>query len=136
MDAAVDLKQKLDQERNAYIHKYKRTPNIIFVSHSLYDELDAMVGHQNLYNAAPKHLWGANVIMVLTPGYVKFAEDSDIRKAVKRFHSDKSWDSYKVAKTETTIGSVGGGLNTPSKVIELDPIEFSREEIEIYIMQN
>lgn len=95
-----------------------------------------MVGHQNLYNAAPKHLWGANVIMVLTPGYVKFAEDSDIRKAVKRFHSDKSWDSYKVAKTETTIGSVGGGLNTPSKVIELDPIEFSREEIEIYIMQN
>jgi len=132
----VDLKQKLDQERNAYIHKYNRTPDIIFVSHSLYDELDAMVGHQNLYNAAPKQLWGANVIMVLTPGYVKFAEEVDIRKAVKIFHNDKSWDSYKVAKTETTIGSVGGVSNTPAKVIELEPIEFSREEIEIYITQN
>lgn len=132
----MDLRIKLDQERNAYIQKYKRTPNIIFVSNNFYSELNTMVDNQNLYNAAPKHLWGADVIIVLTPNYIKFAEASDVRKAAQSFHNDKSWDSYRVSKTHTTIGRVGGGVPTPSEVIELEPIEFSREEIEVYIMQN
>ena len=72
----------------------------------------------------------------LTPDYIKFAEDSDVRKAAQRFHSDGSWDSYKVPKTRTTIGSVNNGVHMPSEIIELEPIEFSKEEIEIYLMQN
>ena len=136
MGAAVDLRQKLNQARNAYIDKYRRDPNVIFISNSFYGELDKMVGGLNLYDTAPRHLWGANVIVVLTPDYIKFAEDSDVRKAAQRFHSDGSWDSYKVPKTRTTIGSVNNGVHMPSEIIELEPIEFSKEEIEIYLMQN
>ncbi|MFC2995121.1 hypothetical protein ACFODO_07515 [Acinetobacter sichuanensis] len=131
----MDIKEKLHTARQEYIEKYKTNPNVIFVSNNLINDLRDMVGGLNFYEAAPKHLWGADVIMVLSPDYIKFAEDSDIRKAIKRFNADKSWDSYKIEKTKTTIGGVGPGQHVRPQVINLEPIEFSKEEIEIYEMQ-
>ncbi|WP_174492728.1 hypothetical protein [Acinetobacter sp. Marseille-Q1623] len=131
----MNIKERLHAARKEYIEKYKVSPNIIFVSQSLYSELSSMVGGLNFYEAAPKYLWNAHVIMVLTPNYIKFAEHSDVKKAIKLFNIDNSRDSYKIEKTKATIGSVSAGKHIPSQIINLEPIEFSREEIEIYAMQ-
>ena len=132
----MDLLKRLEVERRLYIEKYNRTPNVIFVSHSLYSDLDFLTGGLSLYNAAPTHFWGADVIMVSTPNYTKFAEHNDVKKAIDIFQKDKSLETCKVRKTKTIIGSVGNGIHNPSKMIDLEPVEFSKEEIEIYLMQS
>lgn len=132
----MGIKERLHTARNEYIEKYKTNPDVIFVSNNLIDELRNLVDGLNLYEAAPKHFWGADVIMILTPDYIKFAEHSDIKKAVKRFNADRSWDSYKIEKTKTSIGGVGPRQHVRPQIINLEPIEFSREEIEIYSMQS
>jgi hypothetical protein len=132
----MDIKERLHIARQEYIEKYKRNPNVIFVSHSLFTELDNMMGGQSLYGASPKHLWGADVIVVLTPNYIKFAEDSDIKKAINQFNVNNSLNSYRVKKSRMIAGSIRPEQHIPPKFIDLEPIEFSKEEIEIYLMQS
>lgn len=132
----MDIKNELSQKRAEYISKYGRSPNTIFIGNNLIDSLYELTGGQSLYDAAPKHLWGADVIMVLTPNHIKFAEIADVKEAALRFHNDKSWNEYTVKKFSTSIGGVGAGVHKKPERIEEEPITFTSEELDIYLMQS
>lgn len=129
----MNIEERLHTVRQEYIDKYKTNPNVIFVGCDLLAEPNNIVDGQKFYDATPENLWGAHIIMVLTPNYIKFAEHSDIKKAIKHFNADNSWESYKIEKNKTIVASVGIGQHISSK---LEVIEFSKNEIEMYSMQN
>lgn len=133
----MDIKQQLTEKRDTYIETYGLNPNILFISNNLFADLDQMVDGENLYNASPKHLWGTDVIVVLSDDIIKFAEHTDVRKAAIRFKEDRGWGEYPVRKFKTSIGGGKGGSELiKSETTEQDLISFTGEEIEIYLMQN
>ncbi|BAP37821.1 hypothetical protein AS4_28810 [Acinetobacter guillouiae] len=132
----MNIKEKLEQARALYLDKYPYSPNIIFIGRDLIEDLSLMIGGYDFYEKTHTHLWGCDVIRVLSGDTLKFAEHSDVRKAIVKFNLDKSCSSYPVPKTHTTVGGRSNGNLIPSKVIELEPIEFTKEEVEIYLMQN
>lgn len=137
MRIIMDIKQQLTEKRDAYIETYGLDPNILFISNNLLSDLDQMVGGENLYNASPKHLWGADVIVVLSDDIIKFAEHTDVRKAAIIFKEDRGWGEYPVRKFKTSIGGGKSGSELiKSKTTEHDPISFTGEELDIYLMQN
>lgn len=132
----MNIKEKLEQARVSYLEKYRYSPNIIFVGQDLIEELSIMIGGDDFYQRAHSDLWGCDVIPVLSEDTLKFADHADIRKAVNQYRLDNSLDSYSVPKSRSTLGSRANGIHTESKVIDLEPIEFTKEEIEIYSMQS
>lgn len=132
----MDIKALLAKKREEYIATYGRTPNTLFLGNNLFSEVLRTLGDQSLYEATPKHLWGADVIMVLTPDHVKFAEHSDVRMAAKTFQNDRTWGEYAVRKHRTSVGGGNSGDLVKSETTELDPIIFTSEELDIYLMQS
>ena len=128
----MELKEKLNIEYLAYIKKYGRNPNVIFISHNLYAESSLLP----IYGIPPKHLWECDVFYISTPNQVKFAENNDVKKGVARFQVDSGWDAYVVDKFKASIGGIGGGKHIRSVQTEVDPIKFTGEELEAYLAQS